>query len=41
MIIIFSFLDEALDCAVALGNAKRAYTYSRNEAGEHVITTRD
>lgn len=41
MTITFKHLDEALDCATALGNAGRVYTYSRNEKGEHEITTRD
>ncbi len=41
MSIIFKHLEDALDCATALGNAGRVYTYTRNAMGEHIITTRD
>lgn len=41
MTIIFKHLESALDCATALGNAGRAYTFSRSVSGEYEITTRD
>lgn len=41
MTITFKFLEDALDCATALGNAGRVYVYTRNAKGEHEITTRD
>ena len=41
MTITFEFLEGALDCAQALINAGRVYTYSRNAEGGHEITTRD
>jgi len=41
MTMIFTHMDEALDCAVALSNAGRTYRYTRNAKGEHEITTRD
>ena len=41
MTLIFTFLEDALDCATALTNAGRVYRYEKNAKGEHEITTRD
>lgn len=41
MTMIFTHMDEALDCATALSNAGRPYHYEKNAKGEHMITTRD
>lgn len=41
MDMIFEFLEGALDCAQALINAGRPYTFSRTADGGYEITTRD
>lgn len=41
MTIVFKLLEDALDCATALGNAGRVYVYTRAGNGDHEITTRD
>lgn len=41
MTITFEFLEGALDCAQALINAGRPYTYSRAADGGYEITTAD
>jgi len=41
MTLIFQFQEDALDCAMALGNAGRIYTFRRTIFGEFEITTRD
>lgn len=38
---IFEFLEGALDCAQALIDAGRPYTFSRTAEGGFMITTRD
>lgn len=41
MTLIFTLQEDALDCATALANAGRAYTFHRAVSGEYEITTRD
>jgi len=41
MDMIFEFQEGALDCAQALHNAGRAYTFSRADDGGYMISTRD
>jgi hypothetical protein len=41
MDMIFEFQEGALDCAQALYNAGRPYTFSRTDEGGFMISTRD
>jgi len=37
MTLVFTLQEDALDCAMSLGNARRAYTMSRSAKGEYEI----
>jgi hypothetical protein len=41
MTLTFEHLEGALDCAQAMINAGRPYTFSRSAEGGYEITTRD